>query len=94
MLCPGVRERHLDLDGAVGHRGNALVGPALAAHVQGDRLTSAAGLAGFAHGDLDAARLADDAVARRRKHLDAAVELVGGAGEQRVHWRVEAKRGG
>ena len=43
---------------------------------------------------LEAARLADDAVARRRKDLDAAVELVGGAGEQRVHWRVETKRGG
>ncbi len=40
------------------------------------------------------ARLADDAVARRREDLDAAVELVGGAGQQRVHRRVEAERGG
>ena len=38
--------------------------------------------------------MADDAVARRFQDLDAAVELVGRAGEQRVHGRVEAERRG
>ena len=48
----------------------------------------------LAHGHLDGAGLADDAELRRVEDLDAAVELVGPAGQQRVHRRVEAEPAG
>ena len=54
----------------------------------------AAATAGLAHGHLDLARLADDAELGRLQDLDAAVELVGLPGQQRMHGRVEAETGG
>ena len=57
-----------------------------------DAVAGAAAAAGLDHARLDLARGADDAVARRLQHLDAAVELVGLAGEQGVHGGVEAQR--
>ncbi len=93
-VLPCVRERHLDLHRGADDGGDALVAAPLAPNAQGQRLAGVARLAGLTHGDLDIARLADDAVARRREHLDAPVELVGRAGQQCVHRGIEAERGG
>ena len=89
-----VRERHLDAHLAVDLRLDDFVRPALAAHLQRDVGRPLAGLAGFAHGDLDGARLADEAELGRLDDLDAPVELVRGTGQQRVHGRIEAERCG
>ncbi len=87
----GVRERHLDLDRAADLGAHRLVGATFAADLEGD----AALLDGFpsslADGDLDVARLADEAVARHRQGLDAPVELAGRAGEEGMHRGLEAK---
>ena len=91
-VLAGVRERHLDRHGAADLGGARLVGAAFAADLEGDPVAGAALAAGLDHARLDVARRADDAVARRLQHLDAAVELVGLAGQQRVHGSVEAQR--
>ena len=44
--------------------------------------------------EADGLRLADDAEARRLREHDAAVDLVGVAGDQRVQRRGKAERGG
>ena len=92
----GMWERHRHLDHAVDGGLDAVVGLALAANFQADGVAPGFSPgAGLAHGDLDVARLADDAVAGRFEDLDAAVELAGLAGQQRVDRCVEAQaRGG
>src|SRR5690606_7718391 len=57
-------------------------------------LTRALWFAGLAHCQLNVAALTDDGVLRRDQNLDAPVELVGAAGEQRMNRSIEAERRG
>ena len=91
MFWPGMRDRHVDVD---------LLADAHAAGVDASRRRAAPRPAPCRASALvldavgDGLRLPDDAEARRRDQHDAAVALVLVAGDQRVHRRGEAERGG
>ena len=87
----GVGKRHVDLIGAADFGAQRFVRAAFAADLQGYRHPCDGRFARLANGQLNGARLPDEAIARRFDDFDAAVEFVFGAGQQRVHWRVEAE---
>jgi hypothetical protein len=82
---------HVDAQRLAGGGGAAFDLFAVAADQDPDR-TGRRALVLDAEGDR--LRLADDAVARRGDQRDAAVALVGPAGDQRMDRRLEAERSG